>query len=146
MVYWFGHPNFGAQKILFKFSFSSCVQQKIHWSGDQWFHNASNFFEMTQDTKMRIVEKLMRKRDQRERINCQQKCCHSFNNVIDQASIRFFFYAYSLYCFVWFLLRYLVYVLITFQLSQAQSHEIFLFEYMIFLKVFHEGWFFVMKA
>ena len=38
---------------------------------------------------MRIVEKLMRKRDQSERINCQQNCCHSFNDVIDQASIRF---------------------------------------------------------
>ena len=45
-VYRFWRPNFVAQKTLFKFCFAVAFQQKICWSRDQWFHNASNYFEM----------------------------------------------------------------------------------------------------
>ena len=42
-VYRFGCPNSCAQKTLFKFCFFSVVfQQKICWSSNQWFRNASN--------------------------------------------------------------------------------------------------------
>ena len=40
------YTGLSAQKTLFEFSFFSCISKKIRWSGDQWFRNASNYFEM----------------------------------------------------------------------------------------------------
>ena len=53
----------------------------------------------------------IRQRDQIKRRNCQQKCFHSFNYIIDHTSISFFFCINSLHCFVWFLLYYLLHLL-----------------------------------
>ena len=98
------------------FLFSVVFQQKkIRWSGDQWFHNASNYFQMAQNTKMQTEKKnnetKPNKEGRSERKNCQWKCFHSFNYVIDHASIRFFFYVNSLHWFLWSLLHYLLHLL-----------------------------------
>ena len=34
------------KKPFSSFHFSVLFQQKIRWGGDQWFHNASNYFEI----------------------------------------------------------------------------------------------------
>ena len=39
------------------FYFSVVFQQEMCWSGDQWFHNASLYFEMAENTKMQTEEK-----------------------------------------------------------------------------------------
>ena len=41
--------------------------------------------------KCKQPRKTMRQIDQSEKRNCQRKCFHSFNYVINHASIRFFF-------------------------------------------------------
>ena len=46
--------------------------------------------------KYRQQRKTIRQRGRSERRNCQRKCFHSFNYVIDHVSIRFFFYVNSL--------------------------------------------------
>ena len=50
---WLGdwYTGLGAQSLTIKkhfssFLFSVVFQQKICWSSDQWFHNASNYIEM----------------------------------------------------------------------------------------------------
>ena len=50
--------------------------------------------------KCRQKRKTMRQRGQSERENCQRKCFHSFNDVIDHANIRYFIYVNSLHCFM----------------------------------------------
>ena len=50
--------------------------------------------------KCRQKWKAMRQRGQSQIINWQWKCFHSFNYVLDQASVCFFFYVSSLNCFV----------------------------------------------
>ena len=84
--------------------------------------------------KCRQKSKVIRQRGQSERRNCQRKNFHSFNYVIDHASIRFFFYVNSLHCFVWFLLYYLLHFLSStrFEILTIYSHTKFLFEYMNF--------------
>ena len=42
--------------------------------------------------KYKLKSKTMSQRHRSERRNCRQKCFHSFNYLIDHASIRFFFY------------------------------------------------------
>ena len=39
-----------------------------------------------------------------ERRNCQQKCFHLFNYIIDRVSTCFFIYVNSVHCFEWFFL------------------------------------------
>ena len=41
---------------LWCFLFPVVFQQKIRWSSDQWFHNASTYFEMASITKMQREE------------------------------------------------------------------------------------------
>ena len=87
----------------------------------------------------------MRQRGRSERRNCQRKCFHSFNYIIDHASIRVFFYVNSLHCSCdSFYTTCYILAQIALQLSQAYSHTSFLFEYMNFLKIIHEKEFFVM--
>ena len=49
--------------------------------------------------KCRQKRKTMRQTDQSERRNCQRKCFHSFNYIINHASIGLFFSINSLHCF-----------------------------------------------
>ena len=65
-----------------------------------------------------------------EKRNCQRKCFHSLNYVLDHASIHFFFYVNSLHCFLWFLLYYLMRHL---KLVSAIFYQIFIFHQMIAL-------------
>ena len=58
--------------------------------------------------KCRQKKETMSQRVPSEKRNCQRKCFHSINYVIDHARIRFFFYVNRLHCFVWFLLYYLL--------------------------------------
>ena len=95
-VYRFEHPNSGAQKTLSKFFFQLYFNKK-------YVEVAINYFKVHQITskwlriqKCRQKRKTMRQRDRSERRNCQRKCFHSLNYVIDHASIRFFFYIISL--------------------------------------------------
>ena len=61
--------------------------------------------------KSRQKRKAMRQRGRSERRSCQRKYFHSFNFIIDHASIHFFFYVNTLYCFMWLLLNYLLFLL-----------------------------------
>ena len=75
--------------ILFHIHFFTFVfQQSLLQISDQWFLNASNYFEMAYNAN-RSESKKPRQRGQSERRNCQQKCFHSFNYVIDHASMGF---------------------------------------------------------
>ena len=38
LVYWFESPNSGTQITFFKLFFQLCLNKKIHWSSNQWFH------------------------------------------------------------------------------------------------------------
>ena len=55
--------------------------------------------------------KTMRQWGRSEIRNCQPKCFHSFNCVIDHPSIRSFLNVNSLRCFLWCCLYYLLYLL-----------------------------------
>ena len=62
---------------------------------------------MAQNTKMQTEQKNNEtKRLERKKKLSTKVFFHSFNYVIDHASIRFFFYVNSLHCFVSFLLYY----------------------------------------
>ena len=61
--------------------------------------------------KCRQKRKTMRQIGWSEKRNCQWKRFHSFNCIIDHASICFFFNINSLHCFLWFLLHYLLHLL-----------------------------------
>ena len=91
------------------FLFSVVFQHIAYSSSDQQFHNPiiSDGLEYKNADRR---EKL-RQKGWSKRINCQRKSFHSFNYVIDDASIRFFFYVNSFHCFIWFLLYYLLHLL-----------------------------------
>ena len=45
------------KKYFSSFLFSVVFRQKFHWSVNQWFDNASKFFEMAENTKMQTEDK-----------------------------------------------------------------------------------------
>ena len=93
------------------FLFSVVFQQKIRWSSDQWFHNASDFLKWLRIQNCWQKRKPMRQRGRSERRKCQRKCFHSFKYLIDRLSVHFVFYVNSLHWLVWFFLYYLMQLL-----------------------------------
>ena len=121
-IYRFGCPNSGAQKRFSSFIFSVVFQQK-----NMSKQLAINDFTMhliiwkwLRIQKCRQKGKTMRQRDRSKRKNCQRNCFHSFNYLIDHASIRLFFYVNSVHCFLWFLLYSSLHLLISRSLIAIQ--------------------------
>ena len=75
-----GTQTLAPKKTPFKFPFFSCIQQKVCWSNNQWFHNATNYFsKRLRIHKCRQKRKTIRQGRSKRR-NCQQKCFNWFIN------------------------------------------------------------------
>ena len=96
LVCWFGHPNSGTQKKLFKFSFFSCTSTKICWISINDFTMSLiislkfllNFFEDKYTDKRKTVKW---KDVRSKRRDYLRKCFHSSKQVVDHTNIHFFF-------------------------------------------------------
>ena len=98
-VYRFGRPNSNAPKNTFRVFFFQLYFNKKYFKieiNDLTMHLLISKWLRKQ--KSRQKRKTMRQRGRSERRNCQRKCFHSFNYVIDHVSIHFFFYVNSLRC------------------------------------------------
>ena len=104
-------PIWTPKKHFSSFLFTVLFQQKICWSSSQWSHDVSTYFEIAWNTKMQTEEKNNETKRLKLKKKLSTKVFHSFNYVIDHASIIIFFYVNSLHCFMWFLLYYLLHLL-----------------------------------
>ena len=121
----------GAQKILFKFSFFSCISSK-----NQWFHKASNYLEMAQRRqKCRKKRKTTKKKKDiegkevivNERVfihlnTSQTRKCQLYPLEFFMSLLPFRNYVNSLRCFVGFLLYHLLQILKGQSIKQVRSN------------------------
>ena len=115
-----------------KFYFFSCIQQKLV-NSDLLMHLIISKSLVIH--KCIQKKKAMRQRGRSERRNCQRKCFHSFNYIIDHANIRVFFYVNSLHCFLWFFLYYLLHLISSDRfaaLTSLQPYKFFIWIYKLF--------------
>ena len=84
LVYPFGHPNSVTQKTLFRFSFLSCISTKYTEVVIIDFMIYLIILKWLRIQKLRLKRKTLRQIGWSEGRNCDWRCFHSFNCVIDQ--------------------------------------------------------------
>ena len=114
-------PKHCRLKTLIKFSFPAVFQKKYVEVTINDFAIHLIISKRLRIQKSRQKRKTMRRRCRSKIRNCQRNSFHSFNYVMDHASIRFFFDVNSLHCFVWFLLYYLLHLLSSYHFAALTS-------------------------